>query len=357
MRSYSVAVIAGDGIGREVMPGTMHLIDTMSSRHGFQLEYQEYPWGCDYYKESGSMMPADGLRRLAKSDAILLGAVGRPDVPDHISLWGLLIPIRRSFEQYINLRPVRQLEGVGGPLIGDGNKIDFVIVRENCEGEYSQVGGRMFTGTDREFVVQDAIFTRLGIRRVVEYAVDLARSRGGGLVSATKSNGIYHSMPFWDEVCQETCDARGMAVSFRHVDALAADLVLRPASFEVIVASNLFGDILSDLGAALTGSIGLAPSANLNPARAHPSMFEPVHGSAPDIAGGGIANPTGQIWAACMMLDHLGEHEAGAELLLAMEATLAGSGVRTADLGGTATTAQYVKAVQERLRDKGCRNS
>jgi tartrate dehydrogenase/decarboxylase/D-malate dehydrogenase len=345
-------VIAGDGIGREILPAATHLLDSVSTHHGFKLRYQRYPWGCDYYKEVGSMMPADGLGQLAASDAILLGAVGAPDVPDHISLWGLLIPIRRGFEQYVNLRPVRRLEGVGGPLAARGDAIDFVIVRENCEGEYSQVGGRMYSGTDQEVAVQSALFSRLGIKRIVDYAVDLAQSRRGGLVSATKSNGIFHSMPFWDEVCRETCAARGMEVSLRHVDALAADLVLRPANFDVIVASNLFGDILSDLGAALTGSIGLAPSANLNPSGAHPSMFEPIHGSAPDIAGRGIANPTGQIWAASMMLDHLGEPEAGEELLGAVEATLAESGVRTPDLGGTASTAEYVKAVEERLHER-----
>lgn len=343
-RSHSVAVIAGDGIGPEVVPAAIAAVDAVAAPHGFTVRWTEYPWGSDHHRRHGSMMPADGLDLLSRHDAILLGAVGAPDIPDDVTLWGLLIPIRRHFDQYVNLRPVRSLPGVPGPLRATDD-IDLVIVRENVEGEYSEIGGRFHRGRPEEMAIQEAVFTRAGVARVADFAAGLAAARRGGLTSATKSNGIIHTMPFWDEVVQATA-ARHPGVELRKVliDALAAELVLHPTRFDVIVASNLFGDILSDLASALTGSIGLAASANLNPEREHPSLFEPVHGSAPDIAGKGIANPVGQIWSAALMLRHLGEEAAAQVLLDAIDGTLA-AGVRTADLGGTATTAEFTAAV------------
>jgi tartrate dehydrogenase/decarboxylase/D-malate dehydrogenase len=347
--SYSIAVIAGDGIGREVVPAACAAVDTVAAIHNFSIRWADFNWGSEHYQRHGTMMPWDGIAQLAVHDAILLGAVGIPEISDVITLWGLLIPIRRQFHQYINLRPVWMLPGVDGPLAHPG-AIDLIIVRENVEGEYSEVGGRLYRGRPEEAAVQEAVFTRAGIARVVRFACELARTRRGQLVSATKSNGIVHTMPFWDEVVAETvATTPGVQLRSVLVDALAAELVLRPASFDVIVASNLFGDILSDLTAALTGSIGIAASANLNPEGDHPSMFEPVHGSAPDIAGLGIANPVGQMFAAAMMLDHLGQPGAGADLRRVVE-TVIGSGVRTPDLGGTAATAEFTAAVVESLR-------
>jgi tartrate dehydrogenase/decarboxylase/D-malate dehydrogenase len=297
------------------------------------------------------MMPPDGVDRLRPYDAILLGAVGWPGVPDHVSLWGLLIPIRRAFRQYVNLRPVRVFPGVAGPLRdARPGEVDVVVVRENVEGEYSEIGGRLNRGFPDEFAVQEAVFTRAGITRIADYAFGLARRRGSYVTSATKSNGIVHTLVFWDEVVAERAaefpDVRWDA---EHIDALAAKLVLQPQRFDVIVASNLFGDILSDLAAAVAGSIGIAPSANLDPTRTYPSMFEPVHGSAPDIAGQGVANPVGAVWSAAMMLDHLGYAEAAAEVLAAVEACLADPATRTRDLGGTAGTAAVVAALCDRL--------
>jgi tartrate dehydrogenase/decarboxylase/D-malate dehydrogenase len=298
------------------------------------------------------MMPADGLERLRPADAILLGAVGHPDVPDHISLWGLLIPIRRAFRQYVNLRPVRLMPGVDCPLRDVGPEdVDMVIVRENNEGEYSEIGGRLYSGTDEELAIQQTTFTRRGVERIIGYALELAAQRKRRITSATKSNGIIHTMPFWDEIFHEQLAAHpGLDADELHIDALAAMLVLRPARFDVIVGSNLFGDILSDLAAAVAGSIGVAPSANLNPERDFPSMFEPVHGSAPDIAGQGIANPVGALWSAVMMLEHLGEQEAADAVMAAVEATLAG-GTRTRDLGGEATTQEFTEAVRGALEE------
>jgi tartrate dehydrogenase/decarboxylase/D-malate dehydrogenase len=290
-------------------------------------------------------MPSDGLDEVRNHDAILLGAVGAPRVPDHVSLWGLLIPIRRGFNQYVNLRPIRSFDGIPSPL-RDESPFDMVIVRENVEGEYSEIGGRMYRGQSEELAVQEAIFTRAGVTRVVDFAVHLAALRKGGLTSATKSNGIVHTMPFWDEIVRER--ARQVpSVSWRqeHIDALCAKLVLEPTAFDVIVGSNLFGDILSDLAAAIAGSIGMAPSANLNPEREHPSMFEPVHGSAPDIAGKGVANPVGAIWSTALMLDHLGHPAAARAVMAAVSKVFAQSDVRTADLGGTANTNEFVRAV------------
>jgi len=347
-RLAKIAVIAGDGIGLEVMPAAIRCIDAIGVHHGFDIEWNDLDWGSDLYRRTGAMMPPDGIEQLSTHDAVFLGAVGAPDIPDTTTLWGLLIPIRRSFDLYVNLRPARSLPGIE-PVLRLEQPIDMMIVRENTEGEYSEIGGRHGRGTEHEIAVQEAVFTRHGVRRVAAYAAALAESRRGNLVSATKSNGIVHTMPFWDEIVAEVA-AGTPAVDLRSVlvDALAAALVLKPATFDVIVASNLLGDILSDLASALTGSIGVAPSANLNPERLYPSMFEPVHGSAPDIAGMGIANPLGQIWSGAMMLDHLGAPEAAAHLERAFEAALE-SGIRTRDLGGTATTEQFVAAVLEQI--------
>jgi tartrate dehydrogenase/decarboxylase/D-malate dehydrogenase len=297
------------------------------------------------------MMPPDGLETLRAADAILLGAVGRPDVPDHISLWGLLIPIRRAFREYVNLRPVRLWPGIPSPLrdVGPAD-VDMVIVRENTEGEYSEIGGRLNQGTEDELAVQESIFTRRGTDRVMTYACDLAGRRSGRICSATKSNGIIHTMPFWDErFAHHTSEHPELQSEQMLIDALAAALVLTPRRFDVIVASNLFGDILSDLAAAAAGSIGIAPSGNLNPERELPSMFEPVHGSAPDIAGQGIANPIGAIWSGALMLEHLGEPEAADRILATLEEMLASGGPRTRDLGGTATTAEVTAALVSAL--------
>ena len=339
-KRFKVAVIPGDGIGREVVPEGVRVLEAAAGRFGLQFDWDEFDWSCEVYARTGSMMPEDGLEQIRGHDAIFLGAVGFPGVPDHISLWGLLIPIRRTFRQYINLRPVRLMPGVRSPLAGvDAGDIDYYVVRENNEGEYSEIGGRLYAGTDEELVVQESIFTRKGIDRVLTYAIELAMSREKKHVtSATKSNGIMYSMPFWDERFAE------MALKYPdvrtdqyHVDILTAHFVQHPGWFDVVVASNLFGDILSDLGPATTGTIGIAPSANLNPERDYPSMFEPVHGSAPDIYGKGIANPVGQIWSAVMMLEHLGEAEAAGVVISAIESVLR-EGPRTPDLGGTATT-------------------
>jgi tartrate dehydrogenase/decarboxylase / D-malate dehydrogenase len=348
--THRIALIPGDGIGREVVPAAQRVLERSGARHGFGLEWTEFDWSCEYYTRTGRMMPVDGLDQIAGFDAIFLGAVGYPGVPDHVSLWGLLIPMRRTFAQYVNLRPVRLLRGISSPLRGiEPGDLDFVVVRENNEGEYSEIGGRLYRGTPREMAVQEAVFTRTGVEQVMHFAYQLARSRRGGLASATKSNGIIHTMPFWDEVFREV-GAGYPDVSTReyHIDALAALFVLDPRRFDVVVASNLFGDILTDLGAAVVGSIGIAPSANLDPQRRHPSMFEPVHGSAPDIAGQGIANPVGQIWSGAMMLDHLGHPEAAAELVEVLEEVLS-AGVRTPDLGGTATTELVTAAVLDAL--------
>ncbi|WP_229075007.1 tartrate dehydrogenase [Actinoplanes sp. DH11] len=349
MTSYRIALIPGDGIGTEVLPPAQALLDAIGRRHGITFGYDQFDWSCRRYLAEGAMMPADGLGQIRHHDAVLLGAVGWPGVPDHLSLWGLLIPIRRTFQQYINLRPVKVLDGAPSPLRNAGpGTVDLVVVRENVEGEYSEIGGRLGRGTADEIAVQEAVFTRRGVTRVAEYAYALAGRRRQHVTSATKSNGIVHTMPFWDELVAEVAARHPDVRSDReHIDALAAKLVLAPQRFDVIVGSNLFGDILSDLAAAVAGSIGVAPSANLNPEREFPSMFEPVHGSAPDIAGQGVANPLGAMWSAAMLLDHLGHPEAGAELLDAAFGALAG-GVATADLGGTADTAAFTRAVLDR---------
>jgi tartrate dehydrogenase/decarboxylase / D-malate dehydrogenase len=353
-RRHEIAVIPGDGIGREVTPAALEVLEAAGRAHGFELRLTEHPWGCDHHVETGRMMPVDALDVLRESDAIFLGAVGRPDVPDHVSLWGLLIPIRRAFRQYVNLRPIRLWPGVPSPLrdVAPAD-VDMVIVRENNEGEYSEIGGRLHQGTENEMAVQETVFTRRGTDRVMQYACELAASRSGRICSATKSNGIIHTMPFWDErFARVTSRHPGLRTEQVLIDALAAMIVLDPGRFDVIVASNLFGDILSDLAAAVAGSIGIAPSGNLNPEREHPSMFEPVHGSAPDIAGRGIANPIGAIWSGAQMLEHLGEREAAAAVLAAIEEMLAGDGPRTPDLGGTATTADVTRALSASLASR-----
>ncbi len=344
-RSYAIACIPGDGIGPETVAAARRVLDVVADVAGFRFEWQDYPWGCDYYLATGSMMDADGLSALSNADTILLGAVGRPDVPDHISLWGLLIPIRRGFDQYVSLRPVRLLDGVDSPLAAGRDRLDVVIVRENTEGEYSEIGGRMFRGRPDEMAIQEAVFTRIGIERITRYAFDVARTRTGKVASATKSNGIIHTMPFWDEVVSEiAAEYPDVELTRYHVDALAALLVLNPERFDVVLGSNLFGDILSDLTAALAGSIGIAPCGNIDPSRRFPSMFEPIHGSAPDIVGRGVANPIGQIWSSVLMLEHLGEELAAKRLERAIESVLA-SGVRTPDLGGSHGTSQVTDAI------------
>ena len=346
-----IALIPGDGIGAEVATSAQTVLATLDQRYDLDLRIVEFDWSCERYLAEGALMPADGLETLRQYDAVLLGAVGWPGVPDHVSLWGLLIPIRRAFGQYVNLRPVRTFEGVTSPLAdGENRPIDLVIVRENNEGEYSQLGGRFNQGLPDETAIQEAVFTRKGISRIADYALSLAAGRGGHLTSATKSNGLVHSMPFWDEVVRERAELRPeVQLVEEHVDALAAKLVLRPESFDVIVASNLFGDILSDLAAGAAGSIGIAPSANLDPTGEHPSMFEPVHGSAPDIAGKGIANPVGMLWSTVLMLEHLGAPEPAARLMSAIEESLRDPATRTADVGGTATTEQVTAAVLAQL--------
>jgi tartrate dehydrogenase/decarboxylase/D-malate dehydrogenase len=351
MRRHRIAVIPGDGIGREVTPAALEVLEAAGRAHGLELELTEYPWGCDHFVETGSMMPADALDTLRGSDAIFLGAVGRPDVPDHVSLWGLLIPIRRTFRQYVNLRPVRLWPGIPSPLRdATPERVDMVIVRENNEGEYSEIGGRLHQGTADELAVQEAIFTRRGTDRVIAYACELAATRSGRVCSATKSNGIIHTMPFWDErFAHVTARYPELRTEQVLIDALAAMLVLDPGRFDVIVASNLFGDILSDLAAAVAGSIGIAPSGNLNPERDHPSMFEPVHGSAPDIAGQGIANPLAMILSASLLLRHgLSREQEAAAIESAVDRALS-DGLRTTDLGGSATTAQATEAVLAHL--------
>jgi len=343
-----VAVIPGDGIGKEVVPEGLRVLDAAATKFNLTFQWDPFDWSCDHYLEHGRMMPTDWKEQIGGHDAIFFGAVGWPaSVPDHISLWGMLLKIRREFDQYVNLRPVRLFEGVPSPLANrEPGEIDFYVVRENTEGEYSSIGGRIFAGTDRELVVQESIFTRHGVDRVLQFAFELAQQRPKRhLTSATKSNGIFISMPYWDErVAEWSAKYPAVRVDKYHIDILAAHFVLHPDWFDVVVASNLFGDILSDLGPACTGTIGIAPSANLNPDGAFPSLFEPVHGSAPDISGKGIANPIGQIWSGAMMLEHVGCPDAAAAVMRAIEIVLA-EGPRTPDMGGRATTSDVGKAV------------
>ena len=349
-RTHRIAVIPGDGIGKETVPEGMRVLHAAATRFGFALQAVEYDWSCETWHRTGRMMPEDGIDMLRGADAIFLGAVGFPGVPDHVSLWGLLIPIRRVFDQYVNMRPCRLMPGLASPLAGrTAADIDFIVVRENTEGEYSAIGGRQFEGTEREQASQLSVFTRHGTDRILRFAFEVARRRPKRhLTSATKSNGIVHTMPFWDErfaeIGAEYPDVRRDQF---HVDILAAHFVQHPDWFDVVVGSNLFGDILSDLGPAVAGSIGIAPSANINPERLHPSMFEPVHGSAPDIAGQGVCNPIGQVWSGALMLEHLGEQAAADAILHAIETLLGQGGPRTRDLGGTAGTEAVGKALAD----------
>ena len=350
--TLKIAVIAGDGIGREVIPAGISVLEKAISASGARLEFVEFPWGCDFYRRTGHMMDPDGLDRLRDFDAIYLGAIGDPAVPDHVSVWELILPIRQRFDQYINLRPMRLLPGIKGPLAGpSAADIDMICVRENSEGEYVGFGGRLHPGTAQEVAEQTSVFTRRGVERVARFAFELALRRPRRrLASATKSNAMQHTMVLWDEaVGAVAADYPGVEWRKYHVDALAARMVTDPASLDVIVASNLFGDILTDLGAAVSGSLGVAPGANLNPERQFPSMFEPIHGSAPDIAGSGIANPIGAIWAGALMLDHLGLTGAHDLIVSAIEQVLQEEGARTPDLGGRARTTDVTRAVLGRL--------
>ncbi len=358
VHTHRIAVIPGDGIGKETMPEGLRVLEAAASRYGINLQLDHFDFAsCDYYAQHGEMMPADWKDRIGGHEAIFFGAVGWPaTVPDHVSLWGSLIKFRRDFDQYINLRPARLMPGIHSPLVNrqgqalKPGEIDMWIVRENTEGEYSSIGGRMFEGTDREVVTQQSTFSRHGVDRVLKFAFELAAQRPRRkLTSATKSNGISITMPYWDERVKAMSAAYPqVSVDQFHIDILTAHFVQRPQHFDVVVASNLFGDILSDLGPACTGTIGIAPSANLNPTRQWPSLFEPVHGSAPDIAGQGIANPIGQAWSAAMMLDFLG-HRAAHDLVMAsIESLLADPHApRTRDLGGTAGTADLGRALAE----------
>ena len=348
MKTYRIAAIPGDGIGKEVLPVGQRVIDKVAAKYGFSVEWTEFDWSCERYHQTGKMMPDDGIEQVKAFDSIFLGAVGYPGVPDHISLWGLLIPLRRELDQYANVRPVRLLRGITSPLAGRGPEdIDFIVVRENVEGEYSEIGGRVYQGTEREAAIQESILTRFGTDRIMDYAFELAKTRTRKKVaSATKSNGIIHTMPFWDERFAAAGKRHpGIETSQFHIDIMTAHFVLHPDWFDVVVASNLFGDILSDLGPAVAGSIGIAPSANINPEGKFPSMFEPVHGSAPDIAGKGIANPVAAVWTAAMMLEHLGETEAAAEIERAIETSFERDDTKTRDLGGTGDTAASEAAI------------
>ena len=352
-----IAVIPGDGIGKEVVPEGLRVLDAAARRFGFELKYEHHDFAsCDYYAKHGAMMPADWKDRLLGVDAIFYGAVGWPaTVPDHVSLWGSLLKFRRDFDQYVNMRPCKLMPGIASPLANrNPGDIDFVVVRENTEGEYSSVGGRMYEGTPREIVIQETVMSRHGIDRVQKFAFELAQSRPKKhLTSATKSNGISITMPYWDERFEANAQAYpDVRIDQFHIDILTAHFVQHPDWFDVVVASNLFGDILSDLGPACTGTIGIAPSANLNPDRTFPSLFEPVHGSAPDIAGKGVANPIGQIWSASLMLDWLGHRDAAAAVMRAIEGVLeAGpkNAPLTRDVGGTAMTTDLGKAIAEEV--------
>jgi tartrate dehydrogenase/decarboxylase/D-malate dehydrogenase len=349
-KTYRIAVLAGDGIGKEVMPEGVRALEAAAAAHGITIEQQWHDFAsCDYYAQHGTMMPEDWKARIGDVDAIFFGAVGWPEtVPDHVSLWGSLIQFRREYDLYVNLRPARLMPGVPCPLAGrKPGDIDMMIVRENTEGEYSAIGGISFPGTEREIVLQETVMTRHGTDRILRYAFDLAQARPRRhLTSATKSNGIAITMPWWDGRVEEMAKAYpDVRTDKYHIDILTAQFVMNPDRFDVVVASNLFGDILSDLGPACTGTIGIAPCGNINPDRSIPSVFEPVHGSAPDIAGKGIANPVGQIWSAAMMLEHLGELEASASILRAIETVLATPAGRTRDLAGGASTLECGKAI------------
>lgn len=352
MSKLTIAVIAGDGIGTEVMPEGIRVLEAAAALHGLDIDWTHFEWSCEFYARTGAMMPEDGIEQLRDFDAIYLGAVGFPGVADHISLWGLLIPIRREFDQYVNLRPVRLFDGIPCPLAGKvPGDIDFYVVRENVEGEYSAVGGIQYEGTEHELVIQQSLFTRRGVDRIMEYAFELAQSRPARhLSSATKSNGIMHSMPYWDKRFADMAKRYPEVKTDQyHIDILTANFVRMPEHFDVVVGSNLFGDILSDLGPACTGTIAIAPSANINPGKQFPSMFEPVHGSAPDIAGQNIANPIGTIWAGAMMLQHLGYSACHDTIMASIEAVLRDKSCLTRDMGGKASTSEMGAAIASAL--------
>jgi tartrate dehydrogenase/decarboxylase/D-malate dehydrogenase len=345
-------VIAGDGIGREVIPAGLSVLEAATRGSGVSLALTGLPWGSDYYVSHGRMMDEDGFERLARFDAIYLGAIGDPRVPDHVAVWDLLLPLRQRFQQYVNLRPMRLLPGLTSPLAGRGPAdIDMICVRENSEGEYAGIGGRLHVGTKHEVAEQTGIFTRQGIERIIRYGFEVAASRPRKLLaSATKSNALRHSMVLWDQVT-DTVAAEFPSVTVRkyHVDALAARMISHPQTIDTIVASNLFGDILTDIGSAISGSLGIGPGGNINPERDYPSMFEPIHGSAPDIAGKGIANPIGTIWAGAMMLDHLGHRDLHDRVVAAIERVVASGSARTPDLGGKATTIDVARAIESEV--------
>ena len=354
MKSYKIASIAGDGIGKEVMPESLNVLRETARKHQFEIHFDEFDFAsCDYYQKNGKMLPDNWKEKLGKHDAIFFGAVGMPNqVPDHISLWGSLLQFRRQFDQYINLRPVKLFPGIDPPLANKKpGDIDMLIVRENTEGEYSSVGGRMYKNTDREIAIQETIMSAHGVDRVQKFAFELAKQRKRKkLTNATKSNGISITMPFWDERFNKMKkNYPEIKTDQFHIDILVARFVLNPEWFDVVVASNLFGDILSDLGPACTGTIGIAPSGNINPENKFPSLFEPVHGSAPDIAGKGIANPIGQIWSGAMMLDYLGENEASNSIVQAIEKSLSNKDSRTQDLGGNANTIKSSNSILSNL--------
>ncbi len=354
MKRFSIAVIPGDGVGQEVVPAALHVLDAAGRRFGAEFDFEEFAWGSSYYFQHGRMMPADALDLLRPMDAILLGAIGDPKIPDHVTLNGLLLPIRRGFDQFANVRPAILYEGVRSPLAKPGS-IDMVVVRENTEGEYAQVGGFVYHEHSNEIAVQTAVFTRQGIERVVRFAFELARKRNQKrrVTSITKSNAQGFGMVLWDRVFQMVAaEYPDVSTESLLVDAAAMNFIRRPESFDVVVASNLFGDILSDVSAIVTGSIGLAPSANLDPTRRFPSMFEPVHGSAPDIAGRGIVNPLACILSAGMLLDHLGMEEAGRSVERAVAKVLADGGFLSPDLGGSSRTTEVTDAVIERLSER-----
>lgn len=352
VRTHRIAVIAGDGVGVEVVDAGLRVLRAAADRHGFALATDELPWGSAYYQETGTMMPADGIDTIRGYDALYVGAVGSPDVPDDVSLWGLLLPIRQVLDQYVNLRPVRLMAGVDGPLRGVGpDDVDMMCVRENSEGEYAGVGGRVHQGHRHEVGIQTDVFTREGVERIARYAFELARTRRRKVTSVTKSNAGKHAFVFWDDVVAAVAeDFPDVELERVLVDAAAAYFVTRPGSFDVVVGSNLFMDVLTDLGAAIQGGMGLAASANIKPEGGVPAMFEPVHGSAPDIAGTGVANPIGAVWAGAMMLEHLGEAEAATAVMRAIEDVLATRQVRTPDLGGDATTTQLADALVAAVR-------
>ncbi|MCK6257375.1 tartrate dehydrogenase [Fictibacillus sp. KIGAM418] len=356
MKHFSIAAIPGDGIGPEVMEEGLKTLKRIEELHGgIHFSIDAFDWNCDYYLKHGKMMPENGLEILRDYDVILLGAIGAPSVPDHISVWELILPIRRTFQQYINLRPIKLLRGLDSPLRYKAHDdLDFVVVRENTEGEYSNMGGRIHENTPFELAVQNNVFTRYGTERVIKYAYSLAEKRTKKrLTAATKSNGINHSMPFWDEIVKEVSrNHPSIRTDIYHIDALAAYFITRPEELDVVVGSNLFGDILTDLGAAIVGGLGLAPSGNINPEKTYPSMFEPIHGSAPDIAGKGIANPIAQIWSISLMMEHLGFSEVADLIVDSIEEVLLEGKVSTPDLGGKNTTSEFGSAIHEQMTFK-----